>query len=127
MQKRTIFHQKFSNFEIIITIFILVTVLVFEVMPNMSFSPIMMKVKSINKTQKNHNMFPTIIYKRPEDDHITVGITTGTKVFFSRRQFSSSVDKNRNKLVHSSFRIKVSVLSALEREAQKRGISLSSL
>lgn len=67
MQKRTILHQKFSNFEIIITIFILLTVLVFEVMPNTGFSPIMIKVKSINKTQKNHNMFPTIIYKRPEN------------------------------------------------------------
>jgi hypothetical protein len=109
MQKRTILHQKFSNFEIIITIFILVTVLVFEVMPNTGFSP-------------------TIIYKRLQDDHIIVGIITGSNVFFSRYQFSSSsIDKNRIKLVHSSFRIKESVLSALEREAQKRGISLSSL
>jgi hypothetical protein len=128
MQKRTILHQKFSNFEIIITIFILVTVLVFEITPNASFSPLMMKMKTSNKIQKNHNMLPIIIYKRPEDDHIILGITTGSIVFFSRHPFSSSSDdKKRNKLVHSSFRIKESVLSALEREAQKRGLSLSSL
>jgi hypothetical protein len=34
---------------------------------------------------------------------------------------------NKNKLVHSSFRIKENVLNALEKEAGKRGISLSSL
>jgi len=34
---------------------------------------------------------------------------------------------DKNKLVHSSFRIKGNVLNALEKEAEKRGVSLSSL
>src|SRR5947209_17917122 len=34
---------------------------------------------------------------------------------------------SKNRLVHSSFRIKENVLTALEKEASKRGISLSSL
>jgi hypothetical protein len=98
-EKKPMLHQKHSNFEIIIMIFILVMVLVFEITPNASFSPTMMKMKTSNKIQKNHNMLPIIIYKRPEDDHIIVGITTGSIVFFSRHPFSSSSDdKKRKKL-----------------------------
>jgi hypothetical protein len=127
MQERPILHQKFLNFEIIITIFILITVLAFEVTPNAGYYPITMKMNSLNKTQRNHNISPIIIYRRPEDDHIIAGITTGSIVFLSPHPSSSSDDKNKEKLIHSSFRIKDDVLKALEREAQKRGVSLSSL
>jgi hypothetical protein len=125
MQERPIFYPKFSNSEIIIAIFILISVLVFEITPNSSFSPIIMKMKSINKTQKNHHMLPTITYQRPKDDHIIINIIAGSMVFY--RSSLSSDDKNRDKLVHSSFRIKEVVIKALEREAQKRGLTVSSL
>jgi len=125
MQERPTLRPKFSNFEIIIVIFILVSVLVFEIIPNSGVSPIIMKMKSINKTQKNHDMLPIRTYQRPKDDHLIIDITTGGMVF--ARSSLSSDDKNRDKLVHSSFRIKGAVINALEREAQKRGVTVSSL
>lgn len=45
----------------------------------------------------------------------------------SRYNKTNNIDINKDKLVHSSFRIKEEVIKSLEVEAKKRGVSISSL
>jgi hypothetical protein len=107
----------------IVTMFIMVTILVFEITPISSLSAVLAM-----KINEDYDKISLVNYKITEKDHITIGIVTADIAFFSLDPLSSSLDKERkNKLMHSTFRIRADVINALDREAQRRGISLSSL
>ena len=79
-----------------------------------------------------------IIYGKLEDEH-TIGLVPTTTTTVAAAVFKQTInnmeyfqssknnDDNNNKLVHQGFRIKKAVLTMLDTEAKKKGISLSNL
>jgi hypothetical protein len=120
---------------VIVVIAILLSILVFEITPTTGLSAAVM----INKTKKDddstnrhyHNF--TFIGKNIEDEHVVIATAATTIAAVFLRDSSPplrSKDKeidSTHKLVHSTFRLKEAVIKSLEKEAQKRGISTSSL
>ena len=94
----------------------------------------MMKAREKNSDNRSPQIVldkQKIQQPRPEDEHVIVSGMTSNSVPFSRRvrhPFQSDIEnKNNDELVHSTFRIRKTVVEALSREAEKRGISLSRL
>jgi hypothetical protein len=112
------------DFIQILAVFIISIILVFEIIPMPGPSTIFhMKTSRIK-----HGYSMLVNYKRPEEDHVITNIIVrSSPVFFSYDYLLPSGDKKKgNKLVHSTFRIREDVLKALEKESQRRGLSLSS-
>ncbi|HJT49033.1 MAG TPA: hypothetical protein VJ729_12700 [Nitrososphaeraceae archaeon] len=104
----------------IIAIFLISTILIFEIVP-MSTPYSILAVK-INRMQR-HNDKILLSNQRPEEDHI---IATNL-VSFSSDPATYIGNKKRNKLTHSTFRVREDVIEALYKQAQRKGVSLSSL
>jgi hypothetical protein len=104
----------------IVTIFLISTILIFEIIP-MSTPYFILAVK-INGL-KRENVRILLANQRPEEDHV---IATNFVSFYSDPAIDV-MDKKRNKLTHSTFRVREDVLDALYKQAQRKGISLSSL
>jgi hypothetical protein len=100
-----------------ITITFAVFMLVFEIMPNVNGEVFLIVVKT-----KNSDSHSVPIYQKIREYLVTVAVQP-LSLFTS---LDTSLSR-REKLVHSSFRLKESVLRSLEIEAKKRGVKLSTL
>jgi hypothetical protein len=103
-------------------VLVLTIILMFEITPNSSLI-----VSTKIMTKKGHFILPFFYKRTEEEDHVKTSVIAATEVLSPRGTRLSTEDKNNEKLVHSTFRIKNSVVMALNREAQKRGVSLSNL
>jgi hypothetical protein len=125
--------SKFSQFDLIVIIFVLLSILVFEIIPTTGLSAATMinKIKKDNTNRHYQNFI--FLGKNLEDEHViiaTVATTTAAVFLQDSSPPLRSKDKETNsthKLVHSSFRLKEAVVKSLEKEAQKRGVSISNL
>jgi hypothetical protein len=142
-------HSKCGS-SVCAAIFIIITILIFEITPNLGqFTSVMPRI--IVKSRQPHfdlHLLSVQLFRneqqqilqqqRPDEEHVIVAIRTSSIVSSSptRLPFRSNndadyrnnnVNKNKDKLIHSTFRIRETVVEALSREAEKRGISLSTL
>jgi hypothetical protein len=106
-----------SRYHIGIAIFFGLTILVFEIIPNTNL------VANVF-TFKLKNGHILTVYQKPHSHGLNIAVST---LPFLSRISPASDNNKKEKHVHSSFRLKESVLRSLENEAQKRGVSLSTL
>jgi hypothetical protein len=114
------------DFIKIFAIFVTTIILVFEIMPMSGSSTILtMKTNKIINGQSKQSL---VNYKRLDEDHVIANImvVSSTVYFLDDHPLWSGDKKKGNKLVHSTFRISEAVLKALDKESQRRGLSLSS-
>ena len=107
----------FSHYNIAIAILFAFIIFVFEITPNTNL------VANVI-TYKLKNGHIVTLYQKPQNQVLNVGVSN---LPFLSRVFCSANDNNKKeKLVHSSFRLKEDLIS-LETEARKRGVSLSTM
>ncbi len=93
-------------------------ILIFEITPNTNL------VANLHTNILKNGHLVTI-YPKPQNKLMNVALSN---VPFLSWVYSSASDNNKKeKLVHSSFRLKEDVLRSLETAAQKRGVSLSTM
>jgi len=110
--------SQFSHYNIAIAILFAFIILVFEITPNTNL------VANVI-TYKLKNGHIVTVYQKPQNQGLNVAVSN--LPFLSRVSYSASDNNKKEKLVHSSFRLKEDVLRSLETEARKRGVSLSTI
>lgn len=108
---------RFAPYNVIITTFFVLMLLGFELIPNTN---LVVNLSTI-KIKDGH----LILYQKPKEYAVT--IAAYYPAFFFSTSTSGNDNNRREKLIHSSFRLKETILKSLDIEARKRGFSLSTL